>query len=106
MISNRNITNEKKICLKKVDLIFEGKDWQPRCGIGIEMDKVKVLESWPKPEAGAPEPQMLANENRLALRYYTQDEKIAVIFFPLVYILNSEAPEMSHWKDIRYMSTG
>ncbi len=56
------------------------------------LDKVKVLEDWPKPEAGAPEPCIYADDTSFVMRYYTHDEKIAVIAFPLVSIFKFGSP--------------
>ena len=55
-------------------------------------DRIRVLENWPQPESGAPEPRILANDSSFALRYYTQQEKIACIVFPLVNIFKFGSP--------------
>src|SRR6266540_3349773 len=56
------------------------------------MDKVRVLDNWPKLEAGTPNPQLLADDNRLVFRYYTTNERIAVVIFPLVSIFTFGSP--------------
>ena len=56
------------------------------------LDTIKVLEDWPQPEAGAPEPCVYGDDTRLLIRYYTENEKIAVIKFPLVSIFKFGSP--------------
>lgn len=57
-----------------------------------KLDKVSVLNDWPQPETGAPEPRIFADDTRFVLRYYTQNEKIAVIVFPLTSIFKFGSP--------------
>jgi hypothetical protein len=57
-----------------------------------ESDVVSVLDDWPHPESGSPEPCIYADDSRVILRYYTQNEKIAVIIFPLVSIFKFGSP--------------
>jgi hypothetical protein len=46
-------------------------------------DVVEVLDAWPKPESGAPEPRIRATEGCLVVGYGTADGKYAVIEFPV-----------------------
>ena len=55
-------------------------------------DNVKIVEDWPQPEAGSPEPCVYGDDTRLVMRYYTQNNKIAVIIFPLVSIFKFGSP--------------
>ena len=55
-------------------------------------NEVKVLNDWPQPEAGAPEPQIFADDTNFVLRYFTANEKIAVIVFPMVNIFKFGSP--------------
>ena len=56
------------------------------------IDKVAVLNDWPQPEAGAPEPCVYADDSNFVLRYYTENRKIAVVIFPLVEIFKFGSP--------------
>ena len=55
-------------------------------------DKVIVLPDWPLPDGGSPEPCVWANESKLILSYFTNEETIAVILFPLVSIFKFGSP--------------
>lgn len=55
-------------------------------------DEIEVLEDWPQPDAGAPEPRVYADDTRFVMRYYTQNDRIAVINFPLVSIFKFGSP--------------
>ena len=56
------------------------------------LDKIVVLKEWPQPEAGAPEPVIYADESNFVLRYHTENDKIAVVVFPLVNIFKFGSP--------------
>jgi hypothetical protein len=45
--------------------------------------RVVVLDDWPPPSAGAPQPRVLADDSTLSLLYRTDDDRFAVIQFPL-----------------------
>lgn len=55
-------------------------------------DDIKVLNDWPQPEAGAPEPCIYADDSNFVMRYYTQNNKIAIISFPLTDIFKFGSP--------------
>ncbi len=46
-------------------------------------DVIEVIQSWPQPDSGAPEPRVTATEGCLTVTYITAEEKFAVIEFPL-----------------------
>ncbi len=56
------------------------------------MELVSVLSDWPQPNSGSPEPLVLANDTQLVIRYFTTNEKIAVIIFPLCSIFKFGSP--------------
>jgi len=56
------------------------------------VNEIIVLNDWPKPEAGSPEPCVYADDSSFVIRYYTHDENIAVIVFPLVSIFKFGSP--------------
>lgn len=47
-------------------------------------DEVVLLEEWPQPDAGAPEPRIVARESSLLLRYITPEGRVVIAHFPLV----------------------
>ena len=47
---------------------------------------------WPQPAAGAPEPRILADDTSLSLLYRTNDDRVAVVRFPLCFYLAFGAP--------------
>ncbi len=53
---------------------------------------IKILSDWPQPRAGAPTPQLFADDSILIIRYISIDDKTAVIFFPLVHIFRFGSP--------------
>jgi len=55
-------------------------------------DKVVALSDWPLPNGGSPEPSIWANESKLVMSYFTNEETIAVILFPLVSIFKFGSP--------------
>ena len=55
-------------------------------------DKVKVLKDWPRPEAGAPVPRIYTDESSFVLQYYTSEDEIAVITFPIVHVFKFGSP--------------
>jgi hypothetical protein len=46
-------------------------------------ERAVVLADWPQPIAGGPEPHVLANDTSLSLRYRTDNDRFAVVHFPL-----------------------
>ena len=58
----------------------------------VVTNDITVLNDWPKPEAGSPEPRVYADDSRFVMRYYTHDDNIAVIIFPLVSIVKFGSP--------------
>jgi hypothetical protein len=48
-----------------------------------DKERAIVLAAWPQPAAGAPKPRVLANDTTLSLLYRTEDNRYAVIRFPL-----------------------
>jgi len=55
-------------------------------------DEVVLLEEWPQPAAGAPEPRIIANESSLLLRYMTHEGRVVIAYFPLVSSVQFGAP--------------
>jgi hypothetical protein len=51
-----------------------------------------VLGDWPQPAAGAPEPRVLADDTSLSLLYRTDDDRYAVVRFPLCFYLAFGSP--------------
>ena len=47
-------------------------------------NKVSVLDDWPQSAAGAPDPKIFADDSNFVLRYETQNDKFAVVSFPMV----------------------
>ncbi len=50
------------------------------------------LLDWPQPNGGAPEPEVMANDRSLIIRYLTEAERIAVAYFPLCSVFKFGAP--------------
>jgi len=59
---------------------------------GPGQQRAVVLADWPQPEAGAPEPRVLADDFSLSLMYRTDDDRYAVVRFPLCSYLAFGAP--------------
>ena len=55
-------------------------------------EKIVVLDDWPHPEAGAPMPQVFADDSNFVLRYYAQEGQTAIISFPLANIFTFGSP--------------
>jgi hypothetical protein len=55
-------------------------------------ERAVPLTDWPQPDAGAPSPLVIADDTRLFVRYITQNDKIAVIHFPLCSIFTFGSP--------------
>src|SRR5207248_8278471 len=46
-------------------------------------ERAVVLTDWPQPAAGAPKPEILANDTSLCVRYRTDEDPIVIIRFSL-----------------------
>jgi hypothetical protein len=57
-----------------------------------EEERAVVLDDWPQPTAGAPEPRLLANDCSLSLLFRTAEDRFAVIRFPQCTFLVFGAP--------------
>jgi len=55
-------------------------------------ERAVPLPNWPTPDAGSPMPVTVADDCRLSVRYCTNNEKIAVIHFPLCTIFTFGSP--------------
>jgi len=55
-------------------------------------ERVVILGEWPQPDAGAPEPRVLADDTSLSLMYRSVDDRFAVVCFPLCAYLTFGAP--------------
>jgi hypothetical protein len=57
-----------------------------------EEERAIVLDDWPQPAAGAPEPRLLANDHSLSLLFRAADDRFAVVHFPHCTLLVFGAP--------------
>jgi hypothetical protein len=55
-------------------------------------EQAVVLEDWPQPAAGAPEPRLFADDTSVAMMYRLADDRYAVIRFPLCTYVGFGAP--------------
>src|SRR5438874_12236251 len=58
----------------------------------MNQEKVVLLADWPQPSAGVPDPHIRADESSLTIRYRTEDDQFAVIYFPRCTYLSFGAP--------------
>ena len=50
----------------------------------MQGDEVVILTDWPQPDAGVPNPRLVANEPSVLLRYNSTKDRVAIAHFPRV----------------------